>query len=202
MHAGAGGLAADDAGFFVEHFTPAFGDGAFGHDLLGELDEGEVVAMLGRPEALVELGEFLVRAGFGEEFEAFAGAGLDKRGDHEAVDEFLGALAATDELVEVSGVGVGVGLGEPAAAAGEDAGDDGEVLDLVPSDGGHRGDPVFWWVGLGPAVEEFQGVGGGFFLEVCVVVKKGEGVFEDDGSPGGGGGVAEGQVGSVAHKSL
>ena len=43
--------------------------------------------------------------------EAFAGAGFDEGGDHEAVDEFAGAEAFADEFVEGAGVGVGVAVG-------------------------------------------------------------------------------------------
>ena len=106
----------DDGGFGVEEVAPAVVDLADVGELAGKLQEAEVVALFGGPEAAVEAGEFGVGAGGGEEEEAFAGAGLDEGGDEEAVDDFAGAALA-DEGVEGAGVGVGVGLGEAAAAA-------------------------------------------------------------------------------------
>jgi hypothetical protein len=72
-----------------------------------------------------------------------------------------------------------MGLGQTAAATGEQAADDGEVLDLVARDGGHGGDPVLRRTGLGPAVEELEGVGGGFLFEMGVVVEELEGLLKD-----------------------
>ncbi len=130
--------------------------------------------MLGGPEAAIEFLKLGVVAGFGEEGEAFAGAGFDEGGDHQAIDEFAGAQAFADELAELVGVGVGVLLGETAAAAGEEAADDGEMFDFVAGDGGHGGDPILGRAGLGPAVEEFEGVAGGFLFQVGVIVEQRE----------------------------
>jgi len=191
-------LGADDVGLVSQHPLPALCDFVGGFELFGELDEGAVVAVLTGPEAFVELLELGVFAGLAEEGETLAGAGFDEAGDHEAVDQLVGALAAADELVEGAGVGVGVGLGEATAATRKEAADDGEVLDFGPRDGGHRGDPVLGRVGLGPAVEQLEGVGGGFLLEVGVVVEQLERSFEDVRGPGVGRGVEEGEV-DVTH---
>lgn len=162
--------------------------------MFGELDEGEVVAGFGGPEVTVQFLKFGVEGGgLAEKLEAFAGPGFDEGGDHQSVDEFVGALASSDEFVQFGGVGVGVRAGEAAAAAGEDAGDHGEMVDFVAGDGCHSRHPVFGGIGLGPAVEEFEGVGGGFLFEVGVVVEEFEGLAEDGLGPGLGCDVEEGE---------
>ena len=154
-------------------------------DLLGDLDEREIMPVLAGPEALVELLQLLVVvARFAEQREALARSRFDQAGDHQAVHQLAGSLAAADELVQLAGVWVGVGLGQAAASPGEETADDGEVFDLVARDGGHRRDPVFRRARFGPAVQQLKRVGGGLLLEVGVVVEKFERTPEDGGRPG------------------
>jgi len=165
VHAWAGSLALDDGGFFFKHPLPALADGGGFQNFFGQADEGFVVAMLAGPEVAVEFGQFGVAGdGAGEQMEALAGAGFNEAGDEEAVDEFFLAAAGADQCAEVVGVVVAMIFGELAATAGEESRDNGEVIDFITGDGRHGGDPVFRRVGLGPAVKEFESVGGGFFF--------------------------------------
>ncbi len=195
VHAGTGWLILDDARLLFEHFFPALRYCVGGLQLFGELEEGAVVAVFAGPEASIEFLQFEVFAGFAEECEAFAGAGFDESGDHQAVDQLGGAFAFADLLAELVGVFVAVLLAEPAAATGEDSADEREVFDFVAGDGGHGGDPVFGRAGLWPAVDELECVAGGFFLEMGVIVQKLKRIAEGLAGPGCGGFVFEWEVG-------
>src|SRR4051794_9204343 len=72
------------------------------------------------------------------------------------------------------------------------------MLDLVPRDGGHGGDPVLWRAGLGPAIEQFQRIRRRLFFQVRVIVQQLEWLRENCRGPGGGGLVKQWQV-RVAH---
>src|SRR5688572_23571713 len=80
VHPRAGGLRADDLRFGVQHLVPALFDDVARQDLLGELDEAQIVAVLGRPQAAVEsLQLAVVRDDVAEQSKTLAAAGLDQR---------------------------------------------------------------------------------------------------------------------------
>lgn len=69
-------------------------------------------------------------------------------------------------------------LGELPAATREQARDDGEVLDFIARNGGHRRDPILRRIRLGPAVEQFQRIRRGFLLEMGMIVEESKRIGE------------------------
>ena len=192
MNEGPGFLRGEDGGFGVKPSGPTRFDSFFIGDFVGQFQEDFEVAEFGGEQGEVEPGEFgfVFSGGFGEDGEAFAGAGFDEGGDEEAVEEFVGAAVA-DVGPEVSGVGGFVRTDEPAASFDQHAGDLGEVSGFVPRDAGHGFDPA-GKPNVGPAGHQVHGVVGGLHFEKGMVVEQRDGVGEGGVAPGEGGAGAEG----------
>lgn len=182
MDAAAGGLFGEDAGFVIEHLFPAAVHLVRWGHFVGQFEKNLVVAEFGGEESFVEIGQFFVGRGGGENVEAFATAGFDEGGDAEAVEGFAG-LALADEGAEGGGVEAFVAALHLAAAADEEAGNLGEVSGFVPGDGGHGFDPAGGPF-VGPAGHELHGVLSGFHLEEGVIDEERDGVSESCGAPG------------------
>jgi len=184
MNEGAGFLRGEDGGFGVEPSGPSCFDDFFISDFVGQFQENFEVAEFGGEQGEVEPGEFgfVFGGGFGEDGEAFAGAGFDEGGDEEAVEEFVGAAVA-DVGAEVAGVSGFVRTDEAAASFDEHAGDLGEVSGFVAGHAGHRFHPA-GEPNVGPAGHQVHGVVGGLHFEKSMVVEQRDGVGEGGVAPG------------------
>ncbi len=193
MNQGPRFLRGEDGRLGVKPRGPTSIDGLFIGDFVGEFEKDFEVAEFGGEQGKVELGEFWFAfgGGFREDGESFAGAGFNKGGDEEAVEEFVGAAVA-DVGTEVAGVGGLVGTDEATAPFDEHAGDLGEMGRFVASDTRHgfhpAGEP-----NVRPASHQVHGVVGSLHFQKGMVVEQSDGVGEGGVAPGEGGAGAEGK---------
>jgi hypothetical protein len=185
VHGRTGRLLGDDPRFGIEQFFPPPIHHIGWGKVLRQIDEHAIVPGLRREQIAIQLSQFRVRAVFRQYREALARTGFDQRTDHQPVDQLLGAAAHPHQPVQTGSVVVAMVAGQTPPAFEQQAHHGGEMLDFVLGDAGHGHHPVLRRIGFRPAIEQLQGVGGGFALEVGVIAEQGQRIAHHDFRPGG-----------------